>query len=61
MQVQFAAVSPDQRWLAYTQLSQDQTSAELYVSPFPGLESRWQISNGGSGPLDWLPTPNGLV
>lgn len=40
-------VSPDGRWLAYT--SDESGSNEIYVRPFPGVETggRWQVSTGG--------------
>ena len=41
--------SPDGHWLAY---SSDETGrSEIYVTPFPGGGSKWQVSAaGGSGP-----------
>jgi len=40
-----ARLSPDNKWLAY---SADETgSTELYVTPFPGTGSKWQVSSGG--------------
>jgi Tol biopolymer transport system component/predicted Ser/Thr protein kinase len=39
------AFSPDGRWLAY--MSDESGSYEVYVRPFPGPGSRWQISAGG--------------
>jgi eukaryotic-like serine/threonine-protein kinase len=42
-------LSPDGRWLAYH--SEAAGSAEVYVTPFPEADARWQISAaGGSGP-----------
>jgi serine/threonine-protein kinase len=41
--------SPDGRWMAYA--SNESLRPEVYVRPFPGPGGRWQISNGGSGPL----------
>jgi eukaryotic-like serine/threonine-protein kinase len=38
------ALSPDNKWLAYT--SNENGSRELYVTSFPGGGSKWQISNG---------------
>jgi Tol biopolymer transport system component len=41
--------SPDGRWLAYT--SDDSGRIEVYVRPFPGPGSQWQISvDGGTEP-----------
>ncbi len=48
----YSALSPDDKWLAYTS---DQTGKlELYVMPFPGAGSKWQVSsNGVDGTFDW--------
>ena len=41
-----AALSPDGQWLAYT--SSESGSWEVYVRPFPDVESgKWQVSTGG--------------
>ncbi len=45
-------ISPDGRWMAYA--SRESGKYEVYVRPFPDVESggRWQIStNGGDSPL----------
>jgi Tol biopolymer transport system component len=39
------AFSPDGRWLAY--MSDESSSYEVYVRPFPGPGGKWQISTGG--------------
>ncbi len=46
-----AAVSPDNRWLAYT--SDESGTLEVFVRPFPDASSaRWQVSAaGGSDPV----------
>jgi Tol biopolymer transport system component len=50
------SVSPDGRWIAYE--SNVTGRSEIYVQPFPGLQSRWQIStDGGTSPI-WSPTGN---
>jgi serine/threonine protein kinase len=49
------AFSPDGRWLAYT--SRESGKAQVYVRPFPGPGSGWQISTGGGGYPIW--SPNG--
>jgi Tol biopolymer transport system component/tRNA A-37 threonylcarbamoyl transferase component Bud32 len=43
--------SPDGRWVLYT--SDESGRPELYVAPFPGPGSRWQISDGGALGGDW--------
>jgi len=40
-----AKSSPDNKWLAYT--SNENGGLELYVTPFPGGGSKWQVSSGG--------------
>ncbi len=40
-----AAVSPDGRWLAYQ--STESNRAEVYVTHFPSLQGKWQVSDGG--------------
>jgi WD40 repeat protein len=41
-----ATISPDGRWLAYH--SNESGQFEVYVRPFPGVDSgRWQVSTGG--------------
>jgi serine/threonine-protein kinase len=52
----FPVISPDGRWIAY--VSDFARSDEIYVRPFPDVESgRWTIStNGGNEPV-W--SPNG--
>ena len=49
------SLSPDGRWLAYT--SDESGSNQVYVRPFPDLESgRWQVSRGGGMLPKWSPT-----
>ena len=45
------ALSPDERWVAY--VSNESGRNEVYVTPFPGGGSHWQISNGGGGSPVW--------
>ena len=47
----FPALSPDERWLAYS--SDESGAAEIYVRPFPETSSaKWQVSTaGGSQPV----------
>jgi serine/threonine protein kinase len=40
--------SPDGKWVAYS--SNETGSWEVYVSPFPGANSKWQVSRGGGEP-----------
>jgi serine/threonine-protein kinase len=47
-------ISPDGRWLAY--LSGESGRAEVYIRPFPNVESaRWQVSVNGGGLPRWSP------
>jgi Tol biopolymer transport system component len=43
--------SPDGRWVAYA--SRESGRAEVYVRPFPGPGSGWQISTAGGGYPIW--------
>jgi hypothetical protein len=45
------ALSPDGRWLAY--VSEESGQPEVYVQPFPALDSRWQVSTGGGRAPVW--------
>ena len=49
---QFSQFSPDGRWVLYT--SDESGRPELYVAPFPGPGSKWQISAGGALRGEWL-------
>jgi dipeptidyl aminopeptidase/acylaminoacyl peptidase len=59
-----AKLSPDNKWLAYSSNENGQT--ELYVMPFPGGGSKWQVSSGGVDVLfevsveDWSPDGKSL-
>lgn len=45
-------LSPDNNWLAY--VSDETGKTELYVTPFPGAGSKWQVSSSGvGGSFDW--------
>ena len=47
-----AAISPDGRWITYQ--SDESGSSEVYVRPFPAVDSgRWQISTGGGTRPAW--------
>jgi serine/threonine-protein kinase len=54
-----AEISPDGRWIAY---ESDQSGlGEIYVRPFPDIESgRWQVSNGGGSHPLWAPDGSAL-
>ena len=43
--------SPDGRWIAY--MSEESGNPEVYVEPFPGTGSRWQISARGGAEPHW--------
>jgi len=50
------ALSPDQRWLAYT--SNESDRYEVYVRPYPDVNAnRWLISTAGGNEPRW--SPNG--
>jgi Tol biopolymer transport system component len=53
------ALSPNERWLAYS--SNESGRFEVYVQPFPNVDDgKWQISiNGGGGPV-WGPDGRSL-
>ena len=45
----WAAVSPDRKWMAYT--SNESGRFEVYVTAFPGGGAKWEVSvNGGQMP-----------
>ena len=46
--------SPDGRWLAYQ--SNESGRQEIYVRPFPGPGSKWQVSTGGGTGGTTVPT-----
>jgi serine/threonine-protein kinase len=49
------AISPDERWLAYT--SNESGTNEVYVRPFPNTtDGHWQVSNGGGTAPLWAPS-----
>ena len=49
--VRNANFSPDGRWIAYS--SNETGSWEVYVSPFPSPNSKWQVSKGGGEEPRW--------
>ena len=49
--VRGAQFSPDGRWVAYA--SNESGSMEVYVSPFPGMTSKWQVSSRGGEEPRW--------
>jgi Tol biopolymer transport system component len=46
-----AKLSPDNKWLAY--ISDDSGRPEVYITPFPGLGSKRQVSSTGADLMDW--------
>jgi Tol biopolymer transport system component len=44
-------LSPNGKWLAY--YSDESERSEVYVTAFPGLGRKWQISNGGGDSPSW--------
>ena len=49
--VRNAQFSPDGRWIAYA--SNETGSMEIYVSPFPGFNGKWQVSSAGGEEPRW--------
>ena len=48
-------LSPDCHWLAY--VLDESGRREVYLRPFPGLDSKHQISTGGGTEPVWNPDP----
>ena len=46
-----AQFSPDGRWIAYA--SNETGTMEIYVSPFPSANSKWQVSSAGGQEPRW--------
>ena len=44
-------LSPDGQWLAYA--SDESGSKEIYVRPFPAMDRKWQLSQGGGDMPHW--------
>ena len=49
--VRNAQFSSDGRWVAYA--SNETGSMEIYVSPFPGANGKWQVSSAGGQEPRW--------
>jgi eukaryotic-like serine/threonine-protein kinase len=49
--VRNAQFSPDGKWMAYS--SNETGNSEIYVSPFPNADSKWQVSRGGGQGPRW--------
>jgi serine/threonine protein kinase len=49
--VRNAQFSPDGRWMAYA--SNETGSMEIYVSPFPSVNGKWQVSSAGGQEPRW--------
>ncbi len=49
--VRNAQFSPDGRWMAYA--SNETGSMEVYVSSFPSVNGKWQVSSGGGQEPRW--------
>lgn len=57
--MEFSAVfSPDSRWVAY--VSDESGKPEVYLSPFPSGEGKWQVSQGGGLLPQWSPDGSAL-
>lgn len=48
-----ADLSPDGRWLAY--LSDESGQFEVYVTSYPSLQGKWQVSTGWGTEVRWAP------
>jgi serine/threonine protein kinase len=56
-----AALSPDGRWLAYQSNESGSGRVEVYVRPFPDVDTRrWQISTEGGQRPKWAPDGRAL-
>lgn len=52
--------TPDGKWIAYA--SDETGNMELYVRPYPNVDSaKWQISNGGGSGPHWREDSGELV
>jgi serine/threonine-protein kinase len=51
----YPQVSPDGKWIAYT--SDESGQMEVYIRPFPAVDSggQWMVSNGGGNSPLWSP------
>jgi Tol biopolymer transport system component len=49
--VRNAQFSPDGRWIVYA--SNETGGMEIYVSPFPSINGKWQVSSGGGQEPSW--------
>jgi Tol biopolymer transport system component len=47
----YGRLSPDGRWMAYT--SNESGQVEVYVTPFPSGEGKWQVSRSGGDFARW--------
>jgi serine/threonine-protein kinase len=52
------ALSPDERWLAYS--TDEQGEFQLFVREFPGPGGKWQVSTAGGVGARWSPDGNEL-
>jgi serine/threonine protein kinase len=53
------SISPDGRWLAYS--SDESGTPEVYITPFPDAERRWQVSTSSGFYSYWNPHGRELV
>ncbi len=49
----WAAFSPDGRWVAYSSTESPSGRPEVYVASFPSPGRRWRISSGGGSQARW--------
>jgi serine/threonine-protein kinase len=51
--VDWATLSPDGKWLAYSATDAGTQKREVYVQPFPALDRKWKVSSNGGGASKW--------
>jgi eukaryotic-like serine/threonine-protein kinase len=49
----FATLSPDGKWLAYSATETGTQQREVYVQPWPALDRKWKVSRDGGWTAKW--------
>ena len=52
-EMNWPALSPDGKWIAYAALETGASRADVFVQPWPALDRKWKISNGGGSASAW--------